>query len=153
DITHSRHCQYPVPDWDLAFALLQGREISNPRPLAMANIFRLSRPHTAGFLTYSEGCHDDVNKVVWSALGWDERADVREILREYGRYFIDPAYAERFADGLLALEKNWEGPVLKNAGIDAALREFQALEQSASPAVKLNWRFQQALYRAYYDAY
>src|SRR5256885_16604375 len=20
DITHSRHCQYPVPDWDVAFA-------------------------------------------------------------------------------------------------------------------------------------
>ena len=27
----------------------------------------------AGFLTYSEGCNDDVNKAVWSALGWDPR--------------------------------------------------------------------------------
>src|SRR5262249_41565478 len=80
DITHSRHCQYPVPDWDVAFALTEGREGSNPRPVAMANIYRLSRPHTAGFITYSEGCHDDVNKCIWSALGWDETADVREIL-------------------------------------------------------------------------
>src|SRR5205823_13088777 len=29
----------------------------------------------------------------------------------------------------------------------------RTLEKSASPALKLNWRFQQALYRAYYDAY
>jgi hypothetical protein len=153
DITHSRHCQYPVPDWDLAFALTEGREMSNPRPLQTANIFRLCRPYTAGFITYSEGCHDDVNKCVWSALGWDERADVREVLREYARYFIGPAYEERFADGLLALEKNWEGPVLDNGGIDATLADFRAMEKAATPAVKLNWRFQQALYRAYYDGY
>ncbi len=153
DITHSRHCQYPVPDWDLAFALTEGREVSNPCPMRMASIFRLCRPHTAGFISYSEGCHDDVNKCVWSALGWDERTEVRDILREYGRYFIGSVFAERFADGLLALEKNWQGPLLKNTGVDAALSEFQAIEKAGGPPVKLNWRFQQALYRAYYDAY
>jgi hypothetical protein len=153
DITHSRHCQYPVPDWDLVFALTEGREVSNPRPVQTANIFRLCRPDTVGFITYSEGCHDDVNKCVWSALGWDERAGVRDVLREYGRYFIAPAFEERFADGLLALEKDWQGPVLDNAGIDATLAEFRAMEKEAPPPVKLNWRFQQALYRAYYDGY
>jgi hypothetical protein len=153
DITHSRHCQYPVPDWDLAFALTEGREVSNPSPERMARIFQLCRPHTAGFISYSEGCHDDVNKCVWSALGWDERTPVRDILCEYGRYFIGSAFAERFADGLLALEKNWNGPLLKNPGVEAALREFQAIEKAGGPPVKLNWRFQQALYRASYDAY
>lgn len=153
DITHSRHCQYPVPDWDVAFALTQGREVSNPRPEQMARIYRVSRPHTTGFLTYSEGCHDDVNKCIWSALGWDAQSDVQGILREYSRYFIGPAFEERFAAGLRGLEKNWEGPVLQNAGIEATLKGFQELEKAASPAVKLNWRFQQALYRAYYDAY
>src|SRR5262249_14938660 len=113
----------------------------------------LSRPHTAGFLTYSEGCHDDVNKCVWSALGWDERADVREVLRDYARYFIGPAYEDRFADGLLALEKNWVGPVLKNTGIDDTLTMCREMEKAARPPVKLNWRFQQALYRVYYDGY
>src|SRR5262249_32206345 len=153
DITHSRHCQYPVPDWDVAYALTEGREVSNPRPMQTANIFRLSHPHAIGFITYSEGCHDDVNKCVWSALGWDERTEVRNILREYARYFIGPGYEDRFADGLLELEKNWVGPVLKNAAIEGTLARFRAMEKSAEPAVKLNWRFQQALYRAYYDAY
>ena len=88
---------------------------------------------TVGFITYSEGCHDDVNKIVWSALGWDEKADVEEVLREYGRYFIGPTLGDRFADGLLALEQNWEGPVLENAGIDETLKQFQAMERDAGP--------------------
>src|SRR5713226_7950085 len=39
DITHSRTCQYPVPDWDVAFALTEARECINPRPLGEALIF------------------------------------------------------------------------------------------------------------------
>jgi hypothetical protein len=153
DITHTRHCQYPVPDWDLAYAFTEGREPINPRPLDQAHIFRLLQKHTIGFITYSEGCNDDVNKIVWSALGWDEQADLTEVLREYGRYFIGPAYAEAMAQGLLALERNWRGPLLTNSGVYTTLQQFQALERSASPQDLLNWRFQQALYRAYYDAY
>jgi hypothetical protein len=153
DITHSRHCQYPVPDWDLAFAMTEGREPINPRPEAMAAIYRLTHTNTAGFITYSEGCNDDVNKMVWSALGWDREADVTKILRDYSRYFIGATQAERFADGLLLLERNWKGPLRKNEQVEQTLRHFQALEREASPQVKLNWRFQQALYRAHYDAY
>ncbi len=153
DITHSRQCQYPVPDWDVAFAVTEGREVSNPRPLQTARLFRYGRASTFGFITYSEGCHDDVNKAVWSALGWDGNADIKDVLRQYGRYFIGPALGDRFADGLLALEKNWVGPVRENAGIDETLKAFQAMERAAGPREKLNWRFQQAVYRAYYDAY
>jgi hypothetical protein len=153
DITHSLHCQYPVPDWDLAYALAEGREGINPRPVGQAQIFRTLQEHTIGFITYSEGCNDDVNKIVWSALGWDPNSDVTEVLRDYSRYFIGPEYADAFAQGLLALERNWQGPLLTNEGVYTTLQQFQALERSASPQVRLNWRFQQALYRAYYDAF
>ena len=153
DITHSRQCQYPVPDWDTAFAITEGREGINPRPRQMASIFRSCRPHLAGFISYSEGCNDDVNKAIWSALGWDPEANVTDLLREYSRYFISERWTEEFAQGLLALEKNWEGPLLANDGVNTTLQQFQALERAATPADHLNWRFQQALYRAYYDAY
>jgi hypothetical protein len=59
DITHSRSAQYPVPDWDVAYALTEGRESINPRPVDEANIFHLMQPYTIGFLAYSEGCNDD----------------------------------------------------------------------------------------------
>jgi hypothetical protein len=153
DITHTRQCQYPVADWDAAYAVTEGREPINPRPEAEARIFRLLQEHSIGFITYSEGCNDDVNKAVWSALGWDPGASVIETLRDYGRYFIGEDYADSFAQGLLALERNWEGPLLPNAGVYGTLAQLQSLERSASPSVLRNWRFQQALYRAYYDAY
>jgi hypothetical protein len=153
DITHSRQCQHPVPDWDLAYAVTEGRESINPRPMAQAQILRSSLSTTVGFLTYSEGCNDDVNKFVWSALGWDPEADVVDVLRQYGRYFIGDREADPFAQALLGLERNWSGPLLTNAGVETTLSQLRELERSAPPRVRQNWRFQQALYRAYYDAY
>jgi hypothetical protein len=153
DITHTRQCQYPVPDWDVAFAVTEGRECINPRPLDQAAIIRKIQPDSFGFITYSEGCNDDVNKAVWSALGWDPERPVLDVLREYSRYFIGSKHAEGFAQGLLALERNWRGPVAANAGIETTLSQFQQMERIASPSVKANWRFQQALFRACYDAY
>jgi hypothetical protein len=153
DITHTRQCQYPVPDWDVAFAVTEGRECINPRPVDEAAIFKLLQPDTIGFLTYSEGCNDDVNKAVWSGLGWDPQQDVVTILREYARYFIGPEFEDGFAQGLLALERNWRGPLIANENVYTTLRQFQEMERNAAPRQLANWRFQQALFRAYYDAY
>jgi hypothetical protein len=153
DVTHSLQCQYPVADWDLAYALTEGREVINPRPLAQAQIFRAFQEQAVGFITYSEGCNDDVNKIVWSSLGWDPDVPVQGVLRQYGRYFIGADHADDFAQGLLALERNWQGPLLTNEGVSTTLQQFRALERRATPRDLLNWRFQQALYRAYYDAY
>jgi len=153
DITHSRQCQYPVPDWDTAYAVTEARECINPRPEDEAAIFRKTQPHTIGFITYSEGCNDDVNKFIWSALGWDPDAKVDDILRQYSRYFIGERYADDFAQGLLALERNWRGSLLTNHGVDTTWKQFQALEKAASPSELKNWRFQQMLFRAYYDAH
>ena len=75
------------------------------------------------------------------------------MLRQYGRYFIGDRYAEAFAQGLLALERNWRGPL---AGERVGRRHARAVPGHGArrrPARLLNWRFQQALYRAYYDAY
>jgi hypothetical protein len=153
DITHSRQCQYPVPNWDVAYAVTEGREVINPRPAGEAEIFRRTAPYTVGFITYSEGCNDDVNKFVWSALGWNPAGKVEDILREFGRYFISERYGESFARGLMALERNWRGPLALNSGVEETLTHFQELEHTATPQMLANWRFQQVLYRAHYDAY
>ena len=134
DITHSRQSQYPVPDWDVAYAVTEARETINPRPLDEATIFRLYAPFTIGSITYSEGCNDDVNKIVWSALGWNPQANVVDILRDYSRYFIGDQYADSFAQGLLALERNWRGPLATNAGVETTREQFQQMERTASPA-------------------
>ena len=153
DITHSVQCQLPVPDWDVAYALTEGREVINPCPLREANIFGLQAPASIGFITYAEGCNDDVNKIVWSVLGWNPETPVIDILREYGAYLISDRLADSFAQGLLSLEQNWKGPLLTNSNVYTTLEQFQSMESSATPAELLNWRFQMGLYRAYYDAY
>ena len=98
-----------------------------------------------GFLTYSEGCNDDVNKIVWSALGWDPDARVVDILREYSGYFISDRLRDDFAQGLLArLERNWRGPLVTNEAVTTTLKQFQAMEKSATPRDLLNWALQRA---------
>src|SRR5207245_9048285 len=85
--------------------------------------------------------------------GWDSEAKVIDILRQYSQYFLGSRYRENFAQALLALERNWEGPLLTNEAVYTTLKQFQEMEKTAIPQDLLNWRFQQALYRAYYDAY
>ncbi|MBN1352958.1 hypothetical protein JXJ21_26445 [candidate division KSB1 bacterium] len=152
DITHSLSCQYPVPEWDLAFAMTLGRECINPRPVAEKHIHNAFRQYANGSISYSEGTNDDVNKFIWSAQDWNPETPAIETLREYGQFFIGEAFAEGVAQGLLALEKNLQGPILANQHIELTLRQWQALEQTASPDVLANFRFQMGLLRAYYDA-
>lgn len=153
DITHSYSCQYPVQDWDVAYMLTLDRECVNPRPMAFAEIFRWALPYSNQFLTYSEGCNDDVNKMLWSGLGWEPEADVHQILKEYARYFIGPEFENSFSDALFALERNWQGPLIANKSVETTLQQVQDMEKAASPQLLLNWRFQQVVYRANYDAY
>ncbi len=152
DITHNVRCQYPVAWWDLALNLTLGREAPNPRPLDQHQIHNRFAKYSNGFITYSDGIHDDVNKAIWTRLGWDPDADLREILIEYASLFFGPTVAERAADGLRAFEQNWEGSLADNGGVDATLALWQQLENE-SPQLSNNWRWQLCLLRANYDAY
>jgi len=152
DITHSVRCEYPVPWWDPAFSLTLGRECPNPRPAYYAYLHNWLAPYTEGFLTYSDGIHDDVNKVIWNARGWDPQAEVREILKDYARVFFRPDLAEPVADGILALERNWDGALSLNGAVEGTLSHWQNLEAKA-PDMKDNWRWQLCLLRSFYDAY
>ncbi len=152
DISHNIRCQYPVPGWDRAFAHTLGREGCNPRPAAQADIYRLYADSSDGFITYSDGVHDDLNKFVWTALGWDARLPADEIVREYAKYFFGPRAAEASAEGLLALERNWQGPLNHHSGIEKTRALWQDLE-AQNPALQDNWRFLMYLQRALYDAF
>jgi hypothetical protein len=152
DITHTVRCQYPTLNWDQAFALTEGREVCNPQPFYYAKIHNRFAPFTNGFLSYSDGVHDDVNKVIWSQMAWDPTQDVRQVLVEYSRFFFGSELAEAGADGILALERNWVGPVEENGGIETTCAYWQNLE-SKHPELKGNWRWQQLVMRTYFDSY
>ncbi len=152
DITHSLSSQYPIPRWDLAYAMTLGRECINPRPEQEKQIHNALDEYGDGSLSYSEGTNDDVNKFVWSDQDWDPDTPVIETLRDYARLFIHPEFSEGLAHGFLGLETNIEGPLLINENVERTLQQWQALEQTVPDQVQSNYRFQMGLVRAYYDA-
>jgi hypothetical protein len=152
DITHNKISQYQVPSWDQAFALTLGREAINPRPAEYAAIHNRFAPYTDGFISYSDGVHDDVNKTIFSALSWDPQRSVRDILVDYAHVYFQPSIAGDTADAILALERNWRGPLVDNGAVEGTLLSWQKLEKQA-PELEANWRWQMCLLRANYDAY
>jgi len=152
DITHSVRCEFPVARWDQAYALTLGRESVNPRPFAFSRIQQTYAPFTDGFVSYSDGCHDDINKVVWSIGAWDPGKDVNEVLEEYARFFFGAGFEKNVAAGIAALEQNWNGPLAENGGVEAAFSFWTTLEKQ-HPELSGNWRWQMLLLRAYYDTY
>ena len=152
DLTHNVRCEFEIPWWDPAFSLTLGREAVNPRPYHYAAIYRAIEPYIDGFISYSDGVHDDVNKIIWTVLSWNKNATERDILKEYSNYFFNSSGANEAADGILALEKNWQGPIVSNGGIAATLIAWKDLEKKY-PDLDTNWRWQMNLLRAYYDAY
>ncbi|MFO1095220.1 MAG: hypothetical protein U0992_18235 [Planctomycetaceae bacterium] len=152
DITHIVRCQYPELNLDPAISLTAGREAINPRPQFYTDVFRATAPQTDGFISYSDGCQDDVNKAIWSALAWNSATQPRETLVEYGRCFFGAQDANDVANGILALEQNWDGALRPHAGVEYTFEQWQKLE-AAHPELRDNWRWQMLVTRAYYDNY
>lgn len=153
DITHSVACQYPVRDWDLAFGITLHRECYNPRPVAMKVIHNALDEYALGSITYTEGINDDVNKFVWGDQDWDPERSAIETMRDYCRFFISSEYADALAQGYMAQERNWEGPLIANTSVDVTLQQWQQIEKALPEFSRGQYRFEMGLLRAYYDAY
>ncbi|WP_084088074.1 hypothetical protein [Fodinibius roseus] len=153
DITHTVRCQYPNWWWDPAYNFTLGREPINPQPRRYRNIVRHTEEYTDGFITYSDGMHDDLNKMIWSQLGWDKATDPGDLVKDYANYFLDSHMADRIADALFALEQNWDGAVKYNGSVTGTLRLWQTVSRDRELDNTGNeWRWNMYLLRAYYDA-
>jgi hypothetical protein len=156
DIAHTMHAQFPVPQWDPVFALTEGREPICPRPEGFADIYRHFEGLHRGFITYSEGVNDDVNKMLWSELGWSSTIRVETILGEYARWFLhrEGGQERQAVQAILGLERDWQGPLLANQEIPKTLGLLEDLERRSTPEQTTgNWQWESLLYRGTYDAY
>ncbi len=153
DITHALVCQFPFPHLDEPWAQAYERQPIQPRPTQYAHILRMASAGTVGAVCYSDGVGDDVNKFIWDALLWDSKADVREVLRDFGRCFFGPEFADEVADGVLMLEKNWVGPAATSPQVAQTFAHWEAMEKRATPKQLASWRFQHSLIRAYGDMF
>lgn len=154
DITHNVRCEYPVhflnDDWHYAFASTLSRESVNPRPVEFQTLHRLFSHYTVGSVSYSEGVHDDLNKMVWSLLEFDDTYPLNEAVSDYVRYFFYGTDVEAITEAIFALEKNWEGNPLDNPSINSTFRALRKLKIDY-PALSENWRFLMLYFRACCD--
>ena len=152
DLTHNVRSDFPVPWWDPFFNFTLGRESVNPRPMYYSALYHFLQPYMDGFISYSDGVHDDVNKIIWTRLAWDPTISEREALIEYANFFFGSTLKEDAADAILALESNWQGPAATNGSIQTTWMSWKQLARKY-PSLKTNWRGQMYLLRADYDAY
>ncbi|MBS1933663.1 MAG: hypothetical protein JST96_06665 [Bacteroidetes bacterium] len=152
DLTHNVRSDFPVPWWDPFFNFTLGRESVNPRPMHYSALYHFLEPYMDGFISYSDGVHDDANKILWTRLAWDKNLSERKILSEYANFFFGTPVKEEAADGILALETNWQGSSITNGSVETTLTYWRQLEKKF-PALGKNWRWQMYLLRANYDAY
>lgn len=147
DVTHNVSSQFEVPGWDEAFAYTLGRESYNARPHAFRQIHDYHKGYVMGSITYSEGIHDDVNKMVWGNLDYREEAPVEEAVRDYVRFFIDPELTEELSELILKLEDSWTGRILENKNIDALYEKMMSIDKTVSKETGKNFRYQMLLLR------
>ena len=154
DITHNVRCEYPVhflnDDWHYTLAATLSRESTNPRPVEFATLHRLFSHYTIGSVSYSEGVHDDLNKMVWSLLEFDDCYPLHEAVSDYVRYFFYGTDTQGLTDAIFGLEKNWEGNPLNNPSINNTFKAFVSFKNSF-PELCGNWRFLLLYFRACCD--
>lgn len=173
---HVRRCQYPVPGWDRVWAQIWPRNHSiYAMPRMMAQIHNATCRGTVGALAYNHtGCYNDLNKFIWSSMGWNPDGDPEDVLYDYGRVFfaydfrnnpvgdnpsasraaIIDAGASIVARGLELLEENWQGHLADNTSAETALKLWKKIANSMGGAdgVMSNWRLEMFLYKAFIDA-
>ena len=153
DITHNLRSQFPVPHWDSRMAQALGREGINPRPSHNQAVHNAYAEYAVGFGSYSDGIHDDLNKMIWSALAWEPDANIHEIVLDYSRLFFGEDVGADAAEGLWMLQENMKGNFLENKNVPNTLGKWRAIGEKVSPEVKQSWRYQMYLMRAIFDQY
>lgn len=128
--------------------------------------------HAGGF-PYSEGIYEDLTKVVFSQLYWNDRP-VEETVKEYIAYEFSPDVVEEVAGVVKTLEQNhhwrwWPGKLegvklLMNwfpsrgakpqadPGAEEAYATMKRVDKKLSPQTRKAWRWRQLYLRALLDA-
>ena len=108
--------------------------------------------YVCGDVTYSEGCNDDLNKIVSSCLWWQPKYSLTNALKEYSRVFFPQLDENDVCDAFFSMEQSWIGDPCNNPNIEKVLAYFNDFVKR-SPQIYNNWRFQMHYFRAIADAF
>ena len=138
-------------------------------PKRFTRLFRQAERVTGGFMIYSEGIYEDINKWIVNGLYIDPQADPDELLRSYASYELPGVDPEDFVKLCEIYEANHlfprgrTKPVFTSIGEDdAELAEYrrraceadrlvEKMDREVFPAFKERWRWRLVYLRAKID--
>lgn len=132
-----------------------GASGANPRPAYYQNMWDRVGHRIAGSFPYSEGRHDDINKVLWLQLNWDPDRPAADILREYAGYHVHQDHAETIATAMELMETTLHRTFLKVKNLDRADKIWNLVAQVEANLpewTKTEWRWRILFLRAQLDA-
>ena len=128
---------------------------ANPRPRHWQRIWEKLRGHIQGGFPYSEGIYEDVNKIFWAQVFWNESRSTADILREYAAYEFSPDCADEICDAMTRMEDTLQRHGLKIKNLDGAPEIWEIIQRADGelPAwAKTAWRWRLVYLRALIDA-
>lgn len=147
---------------------------ANPFPRKLLQQWKEVKDISSGGFPYSEGIFDDINKITYAQMYWDNNADIDEVLKEYIRYELGVTNTDGVLEIIHTLEQNhhmrwWPGELdgiklsldwfpSKNAkpqedpGAEAAFQIAEITDAEMLPWAKQRWRWRILYIRAMLDA-
>lgn len=147
-------------------------------PARFERLFREVEAIASGFMFYSEGLSEDINKVVVTQLYADPSRHWQDIVREYGRWEFPGTDPDRFVELVAHLEnthalpdfkKKTQGAQEVGRGSGPVFADFESrcrycldeatkaealsadLERTMSPARRIDWRWRHIRLRTIID--
>ena len=120
-------------------------------PKFLHGLFRQSASVAEGFMCYSEGIYEDINKslVVGFYINPDDAPD--DILLRYGRYHFAGADPQDFVRLANLLETNHRQTLMRRGDVLAAKELAEKMDREMLPTVRNGWRWRLVLLRTQID--
>jgi len=120
-------------------------------PARFERLFRQVEKAADGFIYYSEGIFEDVNKFVVTELYVNPKTGADEILRRYAAYHFAGAEPDDFVRLAKLLEANHLGKDLAKARAAEAREIAERMDAAMLPSLRGAWRWRLVLIRAVCD--
>ena len=114
-------------------------------------------PYCNGGYMYTEGIHDDFNKVIVAGMYWDRSRTLEETFEDYCGYELgglDPVKVRRMIDQIetgQSYTNRWTRKPCPLEHCEEAWALAQELNEEAAPATRTYWRWRILYIRAYLD--
>lgn len=136
---------------------------AQPLPKRFRRIFDQVKDRVTGYVYYSEGIYEDINKLCVQQFYWND-ADEQETLRAYARFYLPGCREEDFVALCELLEENHLAPDVARAKprdkeaeatylerIDRALGLVRKMDAAILPSMRDGWRWRMLVCRAELD--